>query len=36
MKDIIIGISLIFVIPSVIQFWCWFLHLDKTKQVRLK
>lgn len=35
MKDIIIGISLLFLIPSMVQFWVWFLYLEKTRQIIL-
>lgn len=36
MKDIIIGFSLMFTIFSCIQFWLWFIHLEKSNQVNLK
>ena len=36
MKDIIIGLSLMFTLPSTILFWLWFIDLEKTKQIKLK
>lgn len=36
MKDIITGVTLIFTCCSSIQFWYWFRHLEKTKQIELK
>lgn len=35
MKDIIIGFLLIFTSFSCIQFWLWFRHLEKSKQINL-
>lgn len=35
MKDIIIGFLLMFCSYSCIQFWLWFFHLEKSKQVEL-
>lgn len=35
MKDIFIGFVLMFCSFSCIQFWFWFVHLEKTKQVEL-
>ena len=35
MKDIIIALCLLFTVPSVIQFWIFFMHLEITKQVKL-
>ena len=36
MKEILTGIILMFVTYSTIQFWLWFIDLEKTKQIRLK
>lgn len=36
MKEIIIGILLIFTTYSSIQFWLWFKDLEETKQIKLK
>ena len=36
MKEIITGIILMFTIYSTIQFWLWFIDLEKTKQIKLK
>lgn len=36
MKDIITGIILMFTTYSTIQFWIWFIDLEKTKQIKLK
>lgn len=36
MKDILTGIILMFTTYSTIQFWLWFLDLEKTKQIKLK
>lgn len=35
MKDIIVGFLLMFNSYSCIQFWYWFKHLEKSKQVKL-
>ena len=35
MKDIIFGFLLMFTSFSCIQFWLWFIHLEKSKQVNL-
>lgn len=35
MKDIIVGFLLMFTSYSCIQFWYWFKHLEKSKQVKL-
>lgn len=35
MKDIITGFCLLLTVPSVIQFWIWFIKLEKTKQIDL-
>lgn len=35
MKDFLIGFILFFTSVSCIQFWGWFIHLEKTKQVDL-
>lgn len=35
MKDIFIGFCLMITVPSVIQFWIFFIYLEKTKQVKL-
>ncbi len=35
MKDFLIGFSLLFLLPSMIQFWFWFLYLEKTHQINL-
>jgi len=35
MKDIIIGFLLMFTSYSCFQFWFWFIHLEKTKQLEL-
>lgn len=35
MKDIILGFLLMFCSYSCVQFWLWFRHLEKTKQVKL-
>lgn len=35
MKDIIIGFLLMFTSLSCVQFWLWFIHLEKSKQVKL-
>lgn len=36
MKEILLGFSLMFTIFSCVQFWLWFLDLEKSKQVKLK
>lgn len=36
MTKIITGIILMFTTYSTIQFWLWFLDLEKTKQIKLK
>lgn len=36
MKDILNGIILMFTAYSCIQFWLWFIDLEKTKQIKLK
>lgn len=36
MKDIMLGILLMFCSFSCVQFWLWFADLEKTKQVKLK
>ena len=36
MKEVITGILLIFTTFSIIQFWLWFIDLEKTKQIKLK
>lgn len=36
MKDIIIGFLLMFTTFSCIQFWLWFIDLEKSNQVNLK
>lgn len=36
MKDILNGIILMFTTYSCIQFWLWFIDLEKTKQIKLK
>ena len=36
MKDFITGLLLMISCFSCIQFWFWFAHLEKTKQVELK
>ena len=36
MKDILTGIILMFLTYSTIQFWFWFLDLERTKQIKLK
>lgn len=36
MKDILTGFLLMFTSFSCVQFWFWFAHLEKTKQVKLK
>lgn len=36
MKDILTGIILMFTTYSCIQFWLWFIDLEKTKQIKLK
>lgn len=35
MKDIIICFILMFTSFSCVQFWYWFIHLEKSKQVKL-
>lgn len=35
MKDIVTGFALMFTCFSCVQFWYWFRHLEKTKQVEL-
>ena len=35
MKDIILGIILMFTTYSCVQFWFWFIHLEKSKQFKL-
>lgn len=35
MKDILIGILLMFCSYSCVQFWFWFRYLERTKQVEL-
>lgn len=35
MKDIILGFILMFTSYSCVQFWFWFRHLEKSKQVEL-
>lgn len=35
MKDIIICFVLMFCSFSCVQFWLWFIHLEKSKQVEL-
>lgn len=35
MKDIIIGFSLMFLIPSCVLFWIYFIQLHETKQINL-
>lgn len=36
MIEIITGIILMIIIYSIIQFWLWFMDLEKTKQIKLK
>lgn len=36
MKEIITGFIMLFTMYSTIQFWLWFLDLEKTKQIKLK
>ena len=36
MKELIIGILLMFTTYSSIQFWLWFKDLEETKQIKLK
>lgn len=36
MKDIITGLFLMFTSFSCIQFWLWFIDLEKTRQIKLK
>ena len=36
MKEILTGVILMFVTYSTIQFWLWFIDLEKTKQINLK
>lgn len=36
MKDIITGFCLLFVVPSVIEFWRIFIILEKSKQINLE
>lgn len=36
MKSILIGFILMFCSYSCVQFWFWFIHLEKSKQVKLK
>ena len=36
MKEIITGMILMFTTMSTIQFWLWFIDLEKTKQIKLK
>ena len=36
MKDILTGIILMFTTISCVQFWLWFIDLEKTKQIKLK
>ena len=36
MKDILIGFALMFTVYSCVQFWFWFIDLEKGKQVKLK
>lgn len=36
MKEIITGMILMFTTFSTIQFWLWFIDLEKTKQIKLK
>lgn len=36
MKQILLGFILMFTSFSCVQFWCWFINLEKTKQVKLK
>lgn len=35
MKDIIIVFSLLFVVPSCIYFWIYFIQLHRTNQINL-
>lgn len=35
MKDILLGFLLMFNTYSCVAFWCWFKHLEETKQVKL-
>lgn len=35
MKDIILCFVLMFTTFSCVQFWYWFIHLEKSKQVKL-
>ncbi len=35
MKDFIIGLLLMFNTFSCIQFWIWFIHLEKSNQINL-
>ena len=35
MKDIILCFTLMFTTFSCVQFWYWFIHLEKSKQVKL-
>ena len=35
MKDIIIGFYMLFSFPSIIYFWYCFIHLEKTKQIKI-
>lgn len=36
MKNILTGIILMFTTCSCIQFWLWFIDLERTKQIKLK
>lgn len=36
MKEILEGMILMFTCASCIQFWMWFINLDKTKQIKLE
>lgn len=36
MKNILTGIILMFTTYSCIQFWLWFIDLERTKQIKLK
>lgn len=36
MKEILLGFILMFNAFSCVQFWFWFIHLEKTKQLKLK
>lgn len=35
MKDLILGLYLLFSFPSIIYFWYIFIHLEKTKQIKI-